>query len=131
MKHLNETAQEIFDTLIEGLDLVENHHKRIDNASGSFMPLSVELIAKNSIGLTYSLAHYYIQNGDLMQDPEMLFIKHENGKTFPAMFQQAAPPIYEESIFWNKKWKVNPCLQAEHTAFAHTWLKNIKNQQKL
>jgi hypothetical protein len=47
------------------------------------------------------------------------------------MFQQAIPPIYEESMFFENSWKVRPRLQRDHASFANMWLKNIKCQQNL
>ena len=95
------------------------------------MPLSVEKLSTYDIGTVYSLCHYFEQNGDLCQDPEMLFLLHKSGRVYPMMFQQAIPPAYEESIFFDDGWKLNKRLQAEHTRFANLWLKNIKEQQNI
>ena len=46
---------------------------KIDNARGIFMPVIVEQVGRNQI----SIAHYYEQNGDLMADPEIVFLKKE------------------------------------------------------
>jgi hypothetical protein len=51
-----------------GLDLSKvGSHARIDNPP--YMPLCIEVIGPNLI----SIAHYGLQNGDLMADPEMVF----------------------------------------------------------
>ncbi len=131
MKHLNQKAQKIFDTIID-VHLNGKQHIQIGEKWDGFMPLVVEKVYTQDIGTTYSFAHYYKCNGDMMQDPEMLFIKHINGKVYPAMFQMAAPPVYEESIFYDDgKWKVKPKQQKDHTSFAQTWLNNIKEQQNI
>jgi len=137
LKHLSKPAKKIFDNIIDQLNGPEKFHPdetenyiKIDNTAGSFMPLVVERLYKQSIGTVYSFAHYFKQNGDMCQDPEMLFILHENGNVYPKMFQQY-PNFYEESIFWDDGWKVHPKMQADHTKFANMWLKNIKEQQKL
>lgn len=126
MKPLNKTAAKTFMKIIEDLET----HKTIDNKSG-FMPLHVEKLYTDEIGAFYSFAHYYMQNGDMMKDPDMEFVVTKTGQVFPKMFQMDAPPIYEESIFFDEKWKVKPALQKQHASFANMWLKNIKAQQNI
>jgi len=126
MRKLNKSATKTFEDIIEKLNGAD--HITIDNSS--FMPLSVEKLYTTDIGTFYSFCHYFKQNGDMCQDPEMLFIKHKNGAVYPAMFQQAIPPIYQESIFMEHgKWQVRTSWQKQHTSFANMWLKNIKYQQ--
>ena len=65
-------------------------------------------------------------------DPEMVFLKATNGNVYPTMFQQAIPPIYQESIFFeHSKWHIIKRMQADHTSFANMWIINIKEQQNL
>ena len=130
MKPLNQKAQKVFDKIISDLDTGKTH-KTIDNCDTAFMPLHVEKLGTSEVGTTYSFCHYFKQNGDMCQDPEMLFIKHKSGRVFPSMFQMAIPPIYEESIFYDYGWKCRTRLQRQHKDFANMWLKNIKEQQRL
>ena len=129
MKKLNKKQSVIFNKIIEPLENGKDHYK-LEN-SKSFMPLSVEKLGTYDVGIMYSLCHYFKQNGDLCQDPEMVFLKHANGNVYPAMFQQAIPPIYEESIFFDSGWKCCHKMQADHTKFANMWMNNIKEQQRL
>lgn len=126
MKPLNQKTQKIFDGIISDVET----HKTIDNCNSTFMPLHVEKLSTYDIGTMYSFCHYFKQNGDLCQDPEMLFLKTK-GSVFPCMFQQAIPPIYQESIFYDNGWKVRNKMQKDHTSFANQWLVNIKEQQNL
>jgi hypothetical protein len=48
------------------------------------------------LGPIFSLAHYYEQNGDLMRDPEMLFIQAEDGGYYPAEIWQ--DPVNSHSV---------------------------------
>ncbi len=126
MKKLNQKATKVFNTVIEKLN--GSDHIKIDNSS--FMPLVVEKLYDTDIGTVYSFCHYFKQNGDMCQDPEMLFIKNKNGYVYPAMFQQAIPPVYQESIFQEDgKWKVRTAWQKDQTSFANMWMENIKYQQ--
>ena len=130
MKALNKTATKTFDDILNNY-LGSKRHMVIDKTNGSFMPLSVERLYSNDVGTFYSFCHYFKQNGDLCQDPEMLFIKTNHGPVVPAMFQQY-PGIYQESVFQDDgKWKYSKKMQSDHTSFANTWLKNIKNQQRI
>jgi len=136
MRTLNKEATKIFNNITEGLGYgleEDNNYLKLDNSNGAFMPLVVECIGQTDFALIFSFAHYFKQNGDLCQDPEMLFFKHDDGDIYPFMFQQAIPPVYEESIFKDVdgQWKCKPRLQTDHTKFANMWLKNIKTQQKL
>jgi len=84
----------------------------------------------------YSVSHWYLQEGDVMQDPEMLFWNDLNDKElfYAGLYRHDALGIYQESIyvihvnnlpeirFW---WR----MQAEHTRFANEWLKTIVEQQ--
>ncbi len=131
MKTLNKKTTEIFNEIID-THLNGSNYCKIGKDDGGYMPLVVEKVGSYSIGTMYSFAHYYKVNGDMCQDPEMLFLKHENGNVYPAMFQQAIPPVYQESLFHNgDAWKIQPGLQKEHTSFANIWLKNIEQQQNI
>ena len=137
MKTLNKQSTKIFNKITEGMGFSSDEsisYKKIDNRSRAVMALVVECIGQTDFGPIFSLCHYFKQNGDMCQDPEMLFLKHECGEVFPSMFQQAIPPVYEESLYKDHEdgeWKCLPRLQAAHTRFANTWMKNIKEQQKL
>lgn len=140
MEFLNQKATIVFGELLNRLDkgYIKIH-------SAPFMPLSFELIG---VGIQtpwgsadlYSLCHYYEQNGDLMQDPEMCFLVTDNRGDFkadfsklkiaPYMFQQANLAIYQESAIMedSKLTKFRRDLQKDHTEFANGWLLNIRAQ---
>ena len=133
MKAINQQAKKVMDTLTEGMDHETNDHKQIDNSKGAFMQVHVELIGKCNLGPIYSITHYYKQNGDLMRDPDMGFIKGGDGEYYPISFWQDAPLKREETIIWEDGEVV--CYygkrQAALVTFANTWMKNIKEQQGL
>lgn len=125
MKKLNKSATATFNRIISTGD----DYQKIDNTNGAFMPLVVEKLGTHDIGTVYSFAHYFEQNGDLCQDPDMTFLSRSDGSVVPMTFQQAMPPIYTEAVFFDNGWKVATRSQRDITSFANTWLKNIKNQQ--
>ncbi len=61
-----------------------------------FMDLVVEVLPQDpeTGAMVLSLAHYYEQNGDLCQDPEMTVRVFSHGMVEALTFQQAIPPIY-------------------------------------
>ena len=68
MRPTSKTAQKIMEKLTVGLKEPGDHAK-FDNASGSYMAVSVSAMNKIKEGLIISIAHYGKQNGDLMADP--------------------------------------------------------------
>ena len=121
------------DKLTEGVNNQISDHKKIDNTEGAFMPVHVECGNQCNLGVIYSVAHYYEQNGDLMRDPDMEFIKGSDGEYYPISFWQDAPPIRKEVVVW-KDGEIIGWMgkeQAELVTFANTWMKNIKEQQGL
>lgn len=92
------------------------------NAPG-FMDLIIEQLGDNRI----SLSHYYIQNGDLMADPDMeIIVDHENQTLTAATFQQDNMGIYHESYRGEKL--VDEDLEGELNEFLKDWLQNISAQ---
>jgi hypothetical protein len=130
MKTLNATSTA---TLNKMVSMLVDGHIKIDN-TGSFMPVSVEQIFDNEKYMIVSVAHYFEQNGDLMADPEMLFIYVKAMNTYiPSYFKQDAIGMEQESVIMEngeiKGYRAK--LLAQHNAFANMWFGNIKQQQNL
>jgi hypothetical protein len=108
---------------------VKNLYASIDNPP--FMRLVIEDIGDGPRGYqAISVAHYFEQNGDLCQDPEMAFelVPEGTGTAYePFMFQQAQPPIYQE-VFENGPGSENRQLKRKLTIFARTWDRNLNEQ---
>jgi hypothetical protein len=132
MKQLNRKSTHIFLKLIKKLG-GEDHIKL---ESGNFMPLTLEFLhnvqSGSAEGKLYSLSHTYVQNGDLMRDPEMCFIvvpdpDRPETLIYPQMYQQDSLGLFEESVHINdgKVTGFIPIWQAGHCSFANIWLKNI------
>ncbi|MGB7532996.1 MAG: hypothetical protein WA977_08510 [Halobacteriota archaeon] len=132
MKAINQRAKKVMDVLTGYIDGA-NDHKIIDNTEGTFMPVHVEHVNNCKLGQIFSIAHYYEQNGDMMRDPDMEFIKGGDGEYYPISFWQDAPPVRDEPIKWVDGDIVgyNEKQQAALVPFANIWMKNIKEQQGL
>lgn len=139
-KSLNQKAAKVMDKLTENLNDPGNHktfdlHRYTEKWDGGIMAAHIECIGYLGhllhYPLVYSVCHYFKQNGDMCQDPEMTFFKRD-GKYYPVSFQMAIPPVYEESIWVeDEQIRFKPGLQRNHKDFANQWMLNIKEQQNL
>lgn len=131
MKTLSQAASKVLDKLTEGLiQLSEDNAtaRRVGEKGGAFMQVVVERLDEQS----YSVAHYYEQNGDLMRDPEMVFVKAATG-WYATYFRQDSIGLEQTSAKYNPTtggFMVSPRTHRDHTSFANMWMRNIKAQQR-
>ena len=108
---------------------VNNLHASIENPP--YMRLVIEDIGIGPRGhQAISVAHYFTQNGDLCQDPELCFeFVPQGGHVVyePFSFQQAIPPVYQE-VFENGPASENHRLKRDLTQFAQMWDRNLQEQ---
>ena len=145
MKTLSNNASMIMDKILSGMKKIGDTRK-LDN-SRVYMPLSIEVINEVSSGLIrgkiFSLAHYFVQNGDLMADPEITYLQiftgtnalgepvhnylpmtytnHSIGK-----FQEVVPIEEDGTII-----RLNKNGVRDLSKFTNTWMNNIKFQQNI
>lgn len=100
-----------------------------------YMPLSVEEIASSEEGhRLVSLCHYGEQNGDLMRDPDIVFLFHNSpdGLTAePISFKNDYLGISREVFRYNeagRRTHVFPLLKQELKEFAKTWFASLRDQ---
>lgn len=118
MQPINKEAQKVFDAIMAVMGT--RAYVKIDNAPNSFMALSVDRLADDRV----ALAHNFIQNGDVMADPDMEFVIKE-GRAYPVNFTSYPTGHYSEAD------PSRPGLQISMKNFANTWLMNLKEQQGL
>jgi len=87
-------------------------HLKIENGEG-YQPLSINVIG---VGLV-SVAHTYVQYGDLMYDPEIVF--NVNMRWLPVSFTQSGTGYHAEA--GNGRYLVLG-------GFDKVWARNIKHQ---
>ena len=88
----------------------------------SMMPLIIERLSDTRI----SVAHTYIQEGDVMYDPEMEFEIDTNTRSLsPRTYRQDNMGIYQYVEYDNGI--LNTSLVSDFNSFARTWFKNIEN----
>ena len=136
MKPINQEARKVLDLLTKDLGQ-ENNHRRVDTSS--FMAVVVEYLREiefSSVSLPiYSVTHYYEQNGDMMRDPDMEFMRGKDGQYYPIYFRQdGVAGLCQEVLAFDDEGKIKgyrPRLQRELATFAGVWMRNIKHQQDL
>ncbi len=124
-----------FDRLVK-LDMCSTEGKLrpygCSEASG-YMDLILEPVpTPESVGdkecQVFSLAHYFLQNGDLCQDPEMELLLYPELKAVEAFsFTMAIPPIYQ--VVYPEVGKYVPTYKKELNSFLRQWLNNLIDQQ--
>jgi len=114
------------------LALPEAHFKA---KSGGFMDLVVENIGPNQISVT----HYYTQNGDMIQDPEVVFLVGCDGEWYAVEWTTPAVMFaghamggwkrYIEIDAENGTW-IHGDLRGQRdlAVFANKWADNLKKQ---
>ena len=99
------------------------------------MPLSVEEIGSSGDGhRLVSLCHYGEQNGDLMRDPDIVFLFHnvpDGAAAEPVSFRNDYLGIVQEVYRYDeagKRTRVLPTLKQDLKEFAQSWFANLKDQ---
>lgn len=100
-----------------------------------FMPLSIEDIGRSGEGMRLvSLCHYGEQNGDMMRDPDMVFMFHDlpdGPAAEPISFRNDYMGTCQDVYMYDeagKRTHVKPALKRELKDFSRTWFSNLKAQ---
>ena len=133
---LNKRASKILETITEGVDY--GHARKIDNAPGAFMAVHVERVNTIESNPVFSVSHYYEQNGDLMRDPDVEFMKQtsSDGAKYwiPISYRQDGLGIAREYLILNEEGKITDSYQVkieDCAKFCNMWMVNIYEQQRL
>ena len=131
MKQLNEKST---DTLNQMVGMMDGWCVKIDHYCGEYMPVFISTTYEDDRSTIFTVGHYYSEEGDIIADPEMQFLKDKGtGSYFPFYYRQDSLEIenYSVKIDDGLITNVNKSLQSEHSEFANQWLKNIKMQLDL
>jgi hypothetical protein len=100
-----------------------------------YMPLSVEEIGSSGDGYRLvSLCQYGEQNGDLMRDPDIVFLFHnvpDGAAAEPVSFRNDYLGLSQEVYRYDetgRRTHVLPSLKQELKEFADSWFSNLKDQ---
>ena len=136
MKHTSKTATKT----LEKLRTAAGPAGYASLTAPGFMPLHVEMIDQREplTGATlelWAISHTYEQNGDLMRDPEVVFLRVEglnldDPTWYPVEYRQ-------DPIVWSVSAKLGPDLtpvkfyprrQRDLCSFVTAWCSNINSQ---
>lgn len=99
--------------------------------SGGFMDLNLNRLCDENDTFTIAIAHNYIQNGDVMADPDMEIRIYPSMKVAEALsFRQDGGIPINQSVYTeiNGQKMVSPRLKKELNTFLSRWLLNLKKQ---
>ena len=124
MRTLPRAAGAVLDALTHDLDI--GQARTIDNSHSTFMAVHVDRLGTN----TYSVAHYFEQNGDLVCDPDGVFVRTDAG--WLPVSLQLCTGHYTRALELDDDDRpvgVRPRALGELLDFASMWLRNIGDQQ--
>lgn len=124
LKPISAAAEKVLRKLFAGME--PGTSKRIDNAPGVYMFLSVERLTSTR----YSMAHYFESNGDLVADPDCEFVDY-NGKLY-AIALQLSTGHYTRAINLDENdapKTYSPSANRDVNSFVTMWVRNLRAQQ--
>ncbi len=117
------------------LDQLLDGHSAVRITVSGFMPLSVEEIGIDGEGhRLVSLCHYGEQNGDLMRDPDIVFMFQEYPNGFiaePVSFRNDYLGLDQEVYRYDEtgtRTHLDTTLKSQLREFAQTWFANLNEQ---
>jgi hypothetical protein len=138
MRRLGKAATKVFMALIAGIPVGDA--RKIDNAGGAFMAVSVDHLARDSRGGSlYAVAHRYEANGDLVPDPDVEFYVVDDPAQpgdkaiYPTAIDHGPLGYYRHVHFDSagQPARVASRGQAALATFCDDWMRNIARQQGL
>ena len=127
LKFLPRTAAAVLDELTDGLGVGKS--RKVDRGTG-FMPVCVECLQQTGLGPLFSVAHYFEQNGDLVPDPDVVFVRAADGWA-PVSFQNLVAYRIAVTFYEDGTVEVDAHEQRDLVQFCNQWMKNIREQQGL
>jgi len=110
-------------------DLAVGEHRKIDRGGG-FMAVVVEHLEEREIGSIYSVSHYFESNGDLVADPDVVFLRRPEGWV-PISYQDSLAYRVVARVREDGRVEVDDRGQRELVRFANMWLRNVATQQNV
>lgn len=108
--------------LLEKFEASTDFYVKIE--SKPFMPLIIERHETQVV-----VAHYYLQNGDLIPDPDMEFEVSHDGSWLPVAIQFASGN-YKRAIITDEAGRllINPRERLDQKLFSDMWARNLRAQ---
>lgn len=118
-KNIEQKNYELLEKLVP--DLLKRKTDYVKFSAPGMEPVSMEWIGSNRI----AISAYYLQNGNMMADPDMEFVVDKENRTFSARtFQNDGMGIYQSAENYDGQVN-NPSLVQDLNSFAQKWLQQI------
>ena len=123
--------KKVFEKILQANGLTLEDFKRIEYlklTKEGYQPLVFEYLGTFNGFNNYSVSHYYVQNGDIMYDPDMQFL--EFGDQFiPYTYQLDSLGVFHKAIEIRGGCMLkNAAMMKDMDSFATIWAKNIEVQ---
>lgn len=125
----------LYQAFATDLNHLLNDARAVRITVSGYMPLSVEEIGSSGDGdRLVSLCHYGEQNGDLMRDPDIVFLFHngpDGAAAEPVSFRNDYLGIVQDVYRYDetgRRTHVLPTLKQDLTEFAESWFASLKHQ---
>lgn len=110
----------------EGIPTFKEYKKM---KSGAFMDLNLDFLISTDKGIVINMAHNFVQNGDVMADPDMEIRIVRGAQMVEALsYRQDAMGINDHIYTDETETQFSPRLKKELNSFLNTWLKNLISQ---
>lgn len=120
--------------LAEKLRALLGEHDAVRITSGSYMPCVWRQLAKTLMGVLVALMHWGIQEGDLMRDPEIVYVFAVQGgesTAEPIAFRNDYIGVHQEVYSYDEsghRTQERPELKKYSINFSPTCFKNLHEQ---
>ncbi len=125
----------MYEAFATDLNHLLNGARAVRITVSGYMPLSVEEIGSSGDGYRLvSMCHYGEQNGDLMRDPDIVFLIHnlpDGMAAEPVSYRNDYLGISQDVYRYDetgRRTHVMPSLKQELKEFAESWFTNLKDQ---
>jgi uncharacterized protein YqiB (DUF1249 family) len=93
-----------------------------------YMDFNLEVLDHDKTGFYIAISHYYVQNGDMVADPDMEILVDIKNKTIEALHFQDATRYIEVYPDKRNRDLFSKFQKKDQNDFLADWLKNLKNQ---
>ena len=125
LKPLSKQAAKTLNLLVSGLAVADSRKIALVSA---FMPVSVDRLDESR----FAVAHNYVQNGDVIADPDVEFLRLDADRWIVVAIQHPPPAPYQRlAVYDNGQWRASASRQqvSSANAFVASWMKRIIEQQ--
>lgn len=128
LKKLNQTSKKILDYFYKKAKENDLYFK-VDN-DDTYMAVNINVLHPSMPII--AVAHNSVQYGDVMADPDVVFIYTPEIKNWmPTEYRNDYMGVHNILLYWDENEMPSPAKYNDVVVFVNTWMKNIIEQQEL